>query len=122
MTEATASLETKTQAVTELEGQIAALQASLDGALADAENKGSAVEELEKGKAEVESELSTLKAALEEARADKDGDSAVLKTVQEEVCLTPFSYMRSKHPHIACCCQVCESYSDGVGSESSGSD
>ena len=81
LTEATASLEAKTQAVAELESQIATLQASL----IEAQNKGATVEELEKAKAQVESEVASLKAALEEARSGQDSDSALLKTVQQEV-------------------------------------
>lgn len=85
MTEATAALEAKTQAVTELENQLASLQSSLDEALADAQKKDSVVEELEKAKADIEGELSTLKEALEQARAEREADSATLKSVQEQV-------------------------------------
>lgn len=81
LTEATASLEAKTQAVAELESQIAALQASLD----EAQKKDSTATELEKAKAEVESELASLKAALDEARAGQDSDGDLLKAVQQEL-------------------------------------
>lgn len=74
-------MEAKTQAVAELESQIAALQASLD----EAQKKDSTATELEKAKAEVESELASLKAALDEARAGQDSDGDLLKAVQQEV-------------------------------------
>lgn len=78
-------MEAKTQVVAELESKVAALQTSLDEAVADANAKESSVEELEKAKAAIESELAEVKAAVEAARADRDGDSTVLQSVQEEV-------------------------------------
>lgn len=122
--EATASLEAKTQLVAELEGKVAALQTSLNEAVAGAQTNGSPIEEVEKAKAAIESELVEVKAALDEARTDSDGGSSLLKSVQEEVCIRPVT-RDYKHPNLrslARRCQVCEYCPDREDSGLAGAD
>lgn len=107
MKEATETLETKSEAVTKLEQQVAELQTSLESAEGNAAANKSASSELEDSKKASEeaqkaseTELAELKASLDQLRAQHEEDAASLKAVEDEVrvvCSLPFSPYRVTH-------------------------
>jgi hypothetical protein len=88
--ETSESLDSKALTVSELEGQIDELKASLAQASAEIKAKRAAVEELEMAKHTSESELQEAKDALAQLKLESQGGSVILQTVQSEVCLAPF--------------------------------
>ena len=81
--EASESLATKTEEITELEIKLQTLTTSLEAAQSDAQAKQAAVGQLEQARASSEAELADLKKTLAKLRAEET--SGVLAAVQEQV-------------------------------------
>jgi chromosome segregation ATPase len=81
LAEATASLDLKTSAISELETQVEWLKASLDSITADLEGVQRNLKNAELAKAAADKELADTKAAL----VTSQGDGGELEQVSEEV-------------------------------------
>lgn len=78
----------KTEAATELEAKVEELKASLAGALAEVETKGSTTTELTEAKAASESQLKEATDALEKLRSEHQEGTSALQSIQEDVRLS----------------------------------
>ena len=85
LTEATASLASKTEVAVALEAEVGALKLSLDSLQADVDVKEAAVQKLEAAKTSAESQLSELKQQLETLQSERASGDTVLEDVRNEV-------------------------------------
>ncbi|KAJ7492753.1 hypothetical protein FB451DRAFT_1219483 [Mycena latifolia] len=83
--EATDSLVAKTEAATELEGQVEELKTSLASALAEVEAKGSTAAELTDAKAASESQLKEATEALAKLHLEHQEGTSTLESIQADV-------------------------------------
>ncbi|KAJ7103667.1 hypothetical protein B0H15DRAFT_228317 [Mycena belliarum] len=83
--EATDSLVAKTEAATELEGQVEGLKVSLASALADAEAKGSMTAELTDARAASDLQLKDATEALATLRSEHQAGTVTLQAIQEDL-------------------------------------
>ncbi|GBE78236.1 predicted protein [Sparassis crispa] len=81
----TASLESKTQAIAALEGEVATLKSSLTEALAEVQDKRSRVQSLEEAEGRAEQELADVQETLSKLQTERVEDNATLEAVRLEL-------------------------------------
>jgi chromosome segregation ATPase len=83
--EAMTALTAKEEALAELESRLGQLQVDLDAALADAQTKGSAAEELRAAKEASEQEMQAIHEKVAQLQTTHDDSTARMEAISQEV-------------------------------------